>query len=135
MNAERHKYWSAYIADVQGRMLLVDWDVHLSDVYCELTPGAFACVIFEVDEQRFVELFLCKDFDDRDADEQRMTIVHELVHVGLRSLFQTCERYYWPRPSAPARYADILKEAHEETVERITAIVAPSLPLPPKVKA
>jgi hypothetical protein len=83
VNRERHGYWSAYIADLQKRMLLADWEVILSRKPCEPDNNA------EVDAstpRRRAFVYLSEDFDSFTRSVQRLCIVHELVHVHLAQL-------------------------------------------------
>jgi hypothetical protein len=129
VNRERHKFWAAYIHDVQGRMLLGNWDI---DLRREPTrnDNAEATVMFRgcAHEAR---LFLSGEFDGNTRAEQRHTLVHELLH--LHPLLGHLDMQFGGREDWPALHDAHV--SHEEfVVEDLARIIAPSMPLPPKVK-
>jgi hypothetical protein len=137
VNRERHKYWDAYIADLQKRMLLADWDIELS----RKTEDDGAASVGNVPGRHRACIWLHKDFDSYTRYEQRHCIVHELVHLHLAPLryhlaYQMgggddCEKSQCVRVEAG-------HITHEEfAVDQLARIISPSMPmpLPPKVKA
>jgi hypothetical protein len=123
MNRERHRYWSAYIADVQGRMLAF------------ARGRADATVAFR-GPAHAVRIYLSEDFDANTRAAQRETIVHELLHCHLNPLDShlALQVKHWEAGSVMAAKAG--HRSHEEyVVDDLARIIAPSMPLPPKVKA
>lgn len=81
--------------------------------------------------QRHAKLSLCKDWDDLPAEEQRDTIVHELVHVHLAHLTQlSYDIVDGLEPSATKAAQAALNLAEEYIVDAIAGAWAPYMPLP-----
>jgi hypothetical protein len=130
VNRERHRYWSAYIADLQGRMLLADWEVHLEHEPCG--PCAAASVRC-VEGQKNAYIRLRDDFDDHARTEQRKTIVHELVHLHLVPMRHGLGEIV-NEQGAVGSVIVIAHRSHEEyAVDDLARIISPTMPLPPKV--
>jgi hypothetical protein len=136
VNRERHRYWSAYIAELADRMLLGHWDIDLSRKNPD-DPDAGAGVDF-LHGRHKATICLHKRFDDYPRAEQRHIVVHELAHLHLAPLryhltYQLgggndCEQQQRVRVEAG-------HTTHEEfAVDDLARIIAPSMPLPPKVK-
>lgn len=129
MNRERHAYWSAYIADLQKRMLLTNWNIDLS-VKEPDNPSAHAAIAV-LPGRHEARVYLHKDFDSCTRAEQRHYIVHELVHAHLASLWFHLEM----QVGDEGRQITTSHITHEEyAVDDLARIIAPSMPLPPKVK-
>lgn len=138
MNRERHRYWSAYIAECQKRMLLADWNVVLARKPC--APGAAATVDARA-PARHVLISLSENFDGFPRAGQRHAIVHELVHVHLAQLiggaWRTLRRSYdghQEDESVMRVFLHSLSAPEEYAVDDLARIIAPTMPLPPKVK-
>jgi hypothetical protein len=135
VNRERHRYWAAYIADVQGRMKLGDWEVVLqrqtARAGAEASMGFFGSV-------RRGWMYLGKDFEKNSRTEQRITIVHELVHCHMHPLRSYLQVQLDSGGDDYNRHRDYVfitlgHDSHEEyIVEDLARIIAPSMPLPPK---
>jgi hypothetical protein len=134
MNRERHKFWESYLHDLQKRMLLGHWKLILwRKRPSGADENAAAGVVCQGSgHQAFI--FLNEEFDAATRTEQREVIVHELVHLHLFPMRDHLHKQFgdwtdaWP----------VLRDAHlsheEYAVDDLARIIAPSLPLPPKVK-
>lgn len=134
MNRDRHRYWSAYIADVQRRMLLADWRIEL-DWVPPLVEGRAGEVSPSYGMKHAV-VRLDDDFDDVSRREQRRVVVHELVHVHLAPLFFHLRLQCGDDDSSKLERSriEVGHSSHEEyAVDDLARIIAPSMPLPPKV--
>jgi hypothetical protein len=77
-------------------------------------------------------IYLHKDFDSYTRAEQRHYIVHELVHPHLSPLWFHLEMQ---SSGDEGRRITISHISHEEyAVDDLARIIAPSMPLPSKVK-
>lgn len=136
MNRERHKFWESYIRDVQKRMLLAHWNVVLEREPTDI-PGACASVEI-LDGRHEARIRLREGFDRYTPVEQRHFVVHELVHLHLAPLAYHLERQGGWKKGEENERERISRghSSHEEyAVDDLARIIAPSMPLPPKVKA
>jgi hypothetical protein len=134
VNRERHRYWQAYIADLQERMLLADWIVSLRREPT-VSPDAGASVEV-LNGRRKAHIWLCEDFDDCTRATQRHAVVHELMHLHLHPLQYHLQMQGGNREDQVDVRARILRghRSHEEyAVDDLARIIAPHMPLPPKV--
>jgi hypothetical protein len=131
VNRERHKYWAAYIRDLQSRMLLADWEVRLG--VCADTHECSAHVQFSGPWRR-VNLFLGKDFESFTRTWQRRTIVHELVHLHLAPLREHLNLQLDEDSEAKAPIYNGHISHEEYAVDDLARIIAPRMPLPSKAK-
>lgn len=133
MNRERHQYWASYIADVQGRMLLANWNVELVRPPARSSDGA---VVVCIPGQCEARIRLNKNFDDFTRAEQRHFIVHELVHLHVQPFEYHLEMQNGGANDSNRYQVMAGHHSHEEyAVDQLARIIAPSMPLPPKVKA
>lgn len=81
--------------------------------------------------QRHAKLSLCKEWDDLPAEDQRDTIVHELVHVHLAHLTQLgFDIIDGLEPAATKASQASLNLAEEYAVDAMANAWAPYMPLP-----
>lgn len=81
--------------------------------------------------QRHAKLSLCKDWDSLPKEEQRNTIVHELVHVHLASLTQlSYDIVEGLNEGALTTARAALSLAEEYVVDAIAEAWSPYMPLP-----
>lgn len=134
MRDAQHAAYEAYLQDLAKRLNLADWEVTLSRDRAD--EGMLACVhVMDVEDYAHVRLWW-PEFFDKPPEEQREILVHELLHMRLdrvqRTMVQLAEQ--WSENSA-YQYA---REAHRREVEivaqHLARLLAPSLPLPPKVR-
>jgi hypothetical protein len=142
VNRDRHRYWSAYIADVQGRMLLRNWNVVLEReavkqprVHHADADEAVAASVDCLPGRREATVKLHERFDDYSRAEQRHIVVHELLHLHLAGMKTHLVKQFgdWEGGVRLTLYNAHI--SHEEyAVDDLARIIAPSMPLPPKVK-
>jgi hypothetical protein len=111
-------------------MLLGNWDI---DLRREPPPkeDSQAAVSFR-GCSHVARVFLSDDFDDLTRTKQRETIVHELVHLHLHPLLGHLDVQFGGRTDWPALHDAHV--SHEEfVVDDLARIIAPTLPLPPRV--
>lgn len=81
--------------------------------------------------QRHAKLALCPNWDDLPPEEQRDTIVHELLHVHLASLTQLAFDIVQELDPAAAKVAQAaLNLAEEYVVDAMAGAWSPYMPLP-----
>lgn len=132
MTTDRIQYWADYIATITSYLRLTNWHIGLS--HAPATEPYQATV-----EPTFgrccATVALCREWDDLDPETQRQTLVHELVHL-----------YFYPAENVLTRareqhgkaWVELMWTMHREQLEYgvdgMADIIAPFLPLPPKVK-
>jgi hypothetical protein len=132
MNRERHRYWSAYIADVQKRMLLGHWYIALNQKPSE---NGSAASVSPRDGAHEALIWVSAGFDSYTRDAQRHAIVHELLHLHLAPLRYHLEMQGGRKKGEENVRARIERGhvSHEEyAVDDLARIIAPHMPLPPK---
>jgi hypothetical protein len=112
-------------------MKLRDWEIRLHHEPCE--PDANAGVVCTLG-QKLATIRLCDDFDGHTRTQQRNAIVHELVHVHLVPMRHGLGEIV-NEQGAVGSVIVIAHRSHEEyAVEDLARIIAPHMPLPPRVK-
>src|ERR1700722_1209709 len=117
-------------------MLLADWNIELRrEPLSGKLDEIAAAGVSSIGGRRLGRIWLRRDFDDFTRAEQRHFIVHELIHCHLAPL-----RYYMDRQHCQQteEVQSVLRAAHtsheEYAVDDLARIIAPHMPLPPKVK-
>lgn len=113
-----------YILDIATRMNLKDWDIHIGPEACGEQAHATASF---TDGKRNVWVRLEKNFQKRTPEELRYTIAHELVHPHFAGLHIPLSNGL-----GPVAAAFVLNEL-EMGVDEMAKLLAPSMPLPPKI--
>jgi hypothetical protein len=122
-----------YVREIADLVGLRDWVVGVADDTPDREDAnAQACVPFG---RRAVMIKFSPGWADRDPDELRQTVVHELVHCHLWSLDQRiCDLH---GIIGSAAY-EVLEKAHHENLEHAVDAIAlawsETLPLPIKAK-
>lgn len=81
--------------------------------------------------QRHAKLSLCKDWDELPVEEQRDTIVHELLHVHLAHLTQLAHDIVESLDEGASKASKAALTLTEEyTVDAMASAWAPYMPLP-----
>jgi hypothetical protein len=131
----QHAAFQEYLHALAQRLILADWVVELKREPAEDGAIASVCVW---DVENYASVYLrWPDFFHKSRDSQRETLVHELLHLVTdrpkRVMEQLAEQL---SDNSACQFA---REAHrkelEIVVQRLARILAPGLPLPPKVKA
>lgn len=134
MTDAQHAAFQTYLGVLAHRLILADWVIELwrdrADADC------LACVqVMDVENYASISL-RWPEFFAKPRDEQREILVHELLHLILdrpqRVMRQLAEQ--WDENSA----CQFAKIAHHKEIEiaiqRMARILAPMMPLPPRVK-
>lgn len=117
-----------YIRHVADQMQLRDWTVTLEREPCdEERIGQARCV----DGQRHVFISVAANFTDYDAEEQRETIVHELVHAHHEWCWRMVQSDLAEPLGKVAYYVfcDAYRRAMELAVDGLSKAIAPHMPL------
>lgn len=135
MNDVQFAAYSEYLRDLANRLLLADWEVELGRSKAD--DDAWAQVrVSDVENHARIKVNW-PEFFHRTPEEQREWLTHECLHLHLdrpdRIVAQLAEQ--WSENSA----TQFAKTAHSKEIEicvqRLARLLAPHLPLPPKVKA
>lgn len=133
MNDATHAALEAYIKDVAARMNLRDWTIYLSRQIDD--AGHYRAQITLYRERDEAEVQLAEPWFGRSPEEQRYTVVHELVHVVTTRLVRVVSRYVEQVGGELVNYLGKEHDEEEEiVVDRFARIIAPSMPLPPNTK-
>lgn len=129
MNDQQHRHFSRYVRDIADRMRLRDWTVTLSDEHPDdKEADADARVTYG---RRCLTLRLARDFAVESPEDQRHTVVHELIHAHLFPIDWTVNSIGNHLPLAAL---DILKGALSDDIEvgvdALADVIAPFMPLP-----
>lgn len=130
MTAAERRRLHKYIARM-GRMLgLSDWTIHLHDE--EPDDKNHAAAISSVYGQRRANLWLAHGFLDMEPTEIRKTLVHELLHIHLDSMFSLVEQALPGSLGGPAYavFEAAYRERNEHATDAIAEAIAPVFPLP-----
>jgi hypothetical protein len=133
VNDAQYAAYSTYIRDLADRLLLRDWEITLRR---NETRGENYAAVFIFNTENHAVVKLDEDYWGGSREDQREWLVHELLHCHLdrpdRVMEQLAEQ--WSENSA----CQFAKEAHhreiEVCVQRFARLLAPLMPLPPKVK-
>jgi len=119
--------------DVLVRMKLTDTIIILSTQQCD--EDSYASIDCDYN-YRYAIVQLCNDFHQVPLEQQRMTIVHEYLHIHMKNLlapWETLEEVLsqdaWTITSTSGT------KAEENTISLLERVIAPSMPLPPDVEA
>jgi hypothetical protein len=121
MNDPRKQAFLPYVRSVADSMRLRDWDLSIKE-----DPPSANCVasIWAATFSKDARICLAESFLDQSPEEQRSTIVHELIHLHFSRMNDTCVRELDP-PSLRAFGQDF-----ENGVEELAKSIAPFYPLP-----
>lgn len=129
---QTRKWLSPYIREMADRMGLTDWRFEFifypptdDDCFAEITPD---------DGKQSATIRFNADFPTYDREQQRETVVHELIHCHL-DLIQQQIRNDLPKllgqPSYDAFWPSFVRGL-ERGVDGLTQAWAPLMPLPPE---
>lgn len=125
---DRYAALETYVAACLPVLNLSNWkvtiltDVAPEDRYADIEPN---------DQAQTANLRVGNLFWAQKPDEQRLTIVHELIHLHLCRLDQTVDRLEPVLGSAAwAPWAGVYEDAYERATDSIAEILAPHLDLP-----
>ncbi len=132
MNDAEHAAYSAYLRHLAQLLLVGDWEIALMRLSSDDGARAQISLHREKDE---ASVFLHRDFFGFTREQQRRTLVHELLHIQTaricRAMTQLAEQF---ADHSTIQYACIrLGEEEEILIDRLARSVAPLLPLPPGI--
>jgi hypothetical protein len=122
------KALAKYVRWVADAMELRDWTVTIGDESCESHLEAYAhCTV----GQRHVGIAFNDRFRDRDPEDQRETVVHELVHAHLDVCWKMVQTDLGDALGKPVYYVfcDGYRRAMEYSVDALSKTIAPHMPL------
>jgi hypothetical protein len=125
-----------YIRDLADRLGLKDWEYLLSE---DPPHDAAWASIEPIEGQKLGVIRLCPDWDNRDDDGRRLTIVHELLH-SHQAMALDIVRIDLLKHLAQSTY-DVFQVTHRRAMEyandavaRVLAPLMPSYPSEPKAE-
>ena len=125
---DKYEALEAYVASCLPLLRLENWkitilnDVAPEDRYADIEPN---------DQAQTANLRVGNLFWAQKPDEQRLTIVHELVHLHLCRLDQAVDRLEPVLGSAAwAPWAGVYEDAYERATDAIADVLASQIPTP-----
>jgi hypothetical protein len=125
---DRYAALETYVAACLPVLNLSNWkvtiltDVAPEDRYADIEPN---------DQAQTANLRVGNLFWAQKAEEQRLTIVHELIHLHLCRLDQTVDRLEPVLGSAAwVPWAAVYEDVYERATDAIAEILAPQVDLP-----
>lgn len=125
---DKYAALEAYVAACLPVLNLGNWkvtiltDVAPEDRYADIEPN---------DQAQTASLRVGNLFWTQKADDQRLTIVHELLHLHLCRLDQTVDRLEPVLGSAAwAPWAAVYEDVYERATDAIAEVLAPQVDLP-----
>jgi Zn-dependent peptidase ImmA (M78 family) len=132
MTDEQRAYWQAYVDEVKPIFRLWQWRI---DVSTDRAHDDADATTWISNDYQTACLYLCDGWDMKSRDSQRETIAHELVHVHLSRLSMFAEKIANQLGGQAEGLADeMVGHFLESATEELARVIAPFLPLPPKVK-
>ena len=128
MTDEQHSYWLRYIELLAGQLRLRDWVVILNRDSVE--DGQHAAENQVRYGKRTLNLWLSSYFYVSSPEEQRSTIVHELLHAHFERI-EAIVHVAFPEDEQPL-FKRIHAKEWETVIDTMALIVADRLPLPEK---
>lgn len=133
MDRERRLYWGQYARDLADKMELRDWTVNIvNEPPGNENWGASAECRYG---RKFVNIRFCNEFDEWKPENQRSTMVHELLHCHFAAVTQHLAD---ARGNVGKTWVDLLdhvvKTHLEYGIDAVADALAKSLPLPPTEK-
>ena len=125
---DKYAALEAYVAACLPALNLNNWkvtiltDVAPEDRYADIEPN---------DQAQTASLRVGNLFWTQKPDDQRLTIVHELLHLHLCRLDQTVDRLEPVLGSAAwAPWAAVYEDVYERATDAIAEVLAPQVDLP-----
>ena len=130
MTDDQIQYWNDYIHTIREHLRLRDWNLLLGTSVPDNTDH-LACITPTYGRQ-VARIELSHAFLTDTPENQRQTIVHELLHLHTNRAANVLDRVIDGRSEG---WLHLSKEFHTEAIEYTTDIladiIAPFLPLPP----
>lgn len=131
MKPKRRRQVGKYLRRLADKLELRDWTVHL--MHAEPHNPNHGAAMEATYGQRHVRVWIRSDLFDYSPEEQRQTLVHELVHVHTSAMVAMV-RETLPGQMAPGAHEVFEREftrQMEHAVDAMAEAVAHHLPLPP----
>jgi hypothetical protein len=133
MDRDRRLYWGKYARTLADKMELRDWTIstaHRPSV--EDANAEVECVY----GKKTAIISLSLGFDGRSPEENRTTMVHELIHCHLAALDQHMRDARGNANKAWVQQLESTVNVHQEyAVQALADVISPFMPLPPSPKA
>jgi hypothetical protein len=127
----QHEKYQAYIRGLADQLSLQDWEVVLKRDWADEDANASSGVS-RTKNRIWIEI--AEDFGDFSLEQQRRSLVHELLHAHVARTEKTIYRLEEMLPTNKA--ALLTRKAFDDemeiVVERLARILAPFMPLPPR---
>ena len=134
MKPKRRRQVATYLRDLADRMELRDWTVRFLHEPCGDGSLAECRVVYG---RKWVDVQVCSRFFDMPPDEQRQTLVHELVHCHFDAV-EGVMRDARQAKAFPKRARRVVEHAQHRAVEHgvdaVAEALAPHMPMPPWVR-
>lgn len=129
MNEAQWAACEAYIADLLPRMRLAHWSILLERESCDDDSHA---IIITNDTKYEARLYLHPKFQTYTPEAQRLTFLHELIHVHNRNV-TTAIDLIKPVFGSGVLFDTVVKAhnaAEESVADALSRVLAPFMPLP-----
>lgn len=121
---EKIEKFAPYLRVLADKMELRDWWVRLSPKRaCDAALASACCT----DGRKRITVYLGKNFFKQTREEQRLSLVHELTHAHFGSMHNPLMDTLHKKTHA------LYINAFEYGIDAVAILIAPSLPLPPKL--
>ncbi len=125
LSESQRAYIEAWLRSAADRLALRDWRIRVSAYIAHDQALASSFIRDRADES---EIAVGRDFAQRSPDDQRVSLVHELLHPHFhrvsRLAFELIEDELGRRTEAVIQVA--VRSAEELTIERLARALAPS---------
>ncbi len=111
-----------YVRDLADRILLKDWTIILPDQVADQDNKA---EIYVVAGQHHATIYLGYDFFEKDPEERRLILCHELIHCHFDRAARVAEG-----EMKKSRKRDF-RMMVEYGVDDMARVIAPTMPMPP----
>lgn len=130
MTDDQHAAYMAYLRAIADLLGLRDWQIVLERGSAE--EGARARVFIHRTKDEAMVQF-SEMWWSFDREQQRQTIVHELLHAHTGRLCRVVTRLSGLATDHLEYVLDAHDEEEEIVVQRLSRIIAPFMPLPPEI--
>lgn len=131
MSREEREALLAYVRLVADRLNLRDWTVRLSEEDAPVEEGVEA-ICLTTYGRRTVTVKVAVDFIGRSREEQRATVVHELLHPHLTHVGDTFDHFLFG--ALAPQVLDVVRRVFQRdlelAVDALTGVIAPTVDLP-----
>jgi hypothetical protein len=130
----RKDYWADYMGGIKSLLKLDEWELRFRHNEDPDDPGHAACVEF-VRHRKVAVIRVAKDWEEQTPDEQRSTVIHELLHLHFEAPWRMMGDITRQLGKQAEELADsMIRHEMEVAIDQIAAAIAPHFPLPPAPK-